>query len=84
LSRSGFIPASSSAFGGIFFSSLQFAQILRASRWARMRLRDEETRKGSIPMFSRRVTVLGASFVWSVERTRCPVRAAFTPISAVS
>ena len=28
--------------------------------------------------------VLGASLVWSVESTRCPVRAAFTAISAIT
>ena len=31
-----------------------------------------------------RVTALGASFVWSVERTRCPVSDAWIAISAVS
>ena len=37
-----------------------------------------------MPMFIRRVTVLGASFVCSVESTRWPVSAALTAISAVS
>ena len=35
-------------------------------------------------MSTRRVTVDFASFVWSVERTRCPVRAAFTAASRES
>ncbi len=35
-------------------------------------------------MFIRRLTVLGASLVCSVESTRWPVSAAFTAISAVS
>ena len=42
------------------------------------------TKNGSIPMFRRRLTVEGASLVCSVERTMCPVNAAFTAISAVS
>ena len=37
-----------------------------------------------MPMFIRRLTVLGASLVWSVESTRWPVSAALTAISAVS
>ena len=36
-----------------------------------------------MPMFIRRLMVLGASLVWSVESTRCPVSAALTAISAV-
>ena len=37
-----------------------------------------------MPMFMRRLTVLGASLVWSVDSTRWPVSAALTAISAVS
>ncbi len=37
-----------------------------------------------MPMLRRRETVPGASLVWRVESTRWPVRAALTPISAVS
>ena len=37
-----------------------------------------------MPMFTRRETVEGASFVCSVESTRWPVSAALTAISAVS
>ncbi len=49
-----------------------------------MRFTAVPTRNGSMPMFTRRETVDGASFVWSVESTRCPVREALTAISAVS
>ena len=44
-------------------SSLQSSQIRRARRWATMQLTDDATRKGSIPMLSRRLTVEGASLV---------------------
>ncbi len=37
-----------------------------------------------MPMSIRRLTALGASFVCSVLNTMCPVREAFTAISAVS
>ena len=37
-----------------------------------------------MPMFIRRLTVLGASLVCSVDSTRWPVSAALTAISAVS
>ena len=37
-----------------------------------------------MPMFMSRLIVEGASFVWSVERTRWPVSEALTAISAVS
>jgi hypothetical protein len=40
----------------------------------------EATTNGSTPMSSRRVSVLGASFVSSVERTR-PVAAAVEPVA---
>src|SRR2546429_4967538 len=42
------------------------------------------TRKGSIPMFMSLEMVEGASFVWRVERTKWPVRAALIAISARS
>lgn len=41
-------------------------------------------RNRGTPRSASRVTEEAASFVWSVERTRCPVRAAWTAISAVS
>jgi hypothetical protein len=56
----------------------------RARRWATTRLTEAVTRKGSTPMFRRRVMVLGASLVCSVESTMWPVRAALMAISAVS
>ncbi len=49
-----------------------------------MALIEVATRKGSMPMFIRRLIVEGASLVCSVERTRWPVSAALTAISAVS
>ena len=45
---------------------------------------EAETKKGSTPILRRREMVLGASLVCKVERTKCPVRAALIPISAVS
>ena len=41
-------------------------------------------RKGSTAMSRRRVSAPGASLVWSVEKTRCPVSAAWSAISTVS
>ncbi len=76
---------SMSVFDGTLASSnLHFEQTRRTRRWAWIRLTAVPTRNGSIPMFTMRDTVEGASFVWSVESTRCPVRAALTAISAVS
>ena len=43
-----------------------------------------DTRKGFTPMSIRRVRAEGASFVWRVENTRCPVSDAWIAISAVS
>ena len=40
--------------------------------------------KGWMPMSKRRAMTPHASLVWRVESTRCPVRAAFTAMSAVS
>ena len=65
-------------------STLQFAHTLRMRRWAWMRFTAVPTKKGSMPMFTRRETVEGASFVCRVESTRWPVSEAFTAISAVS
>ena len=57
---------------------------VRASRCATTQSTALETRNGSIPISVRRVTALGASFVWSVESTRWPVSAASMAICAVS
>ncbi len=38
--------------------------------WAMIRITEDATRKGSIPMLSRRLMVLGASLVWRVASTR--------------
>ena len=50
----------------------------------KMQFTADATRKGSMPMLSRRLMVDGASLVCRVESTMWPVRAAFTEISAVS
>ena len=42
------------------------------------------TRNGGTPISCIRVIALGASFVWSVLKTKCPVNEAWTAISAVS
>jgi hypothetical protein len=54
------------------------------SRWATIKITAEEIKKGSIPISINRVIVPGASFVWTVLRTRWPVKAAWMPIWAVS
>jgi hypothetical protein len=59
-------------------------QSLRPRRWAVMRITLEAMLKGAIPMFMRRVRVVGASFVCSVESTMWPVCAALMAISPVS
>ena len=65
-------------------SSLQFSQIFRTSRWATMASSVAVSRNGSMPRSSSRAIELGASFVCSVENTRCPVSDACTEICAVS
>ena len=57
---------------------------MRTRRWAITDSTEEATRKGSMPMSIRRVKALGASFVCSVLKTKCPVSAARMAISAVS
>ena len=56
----------------------------RTSRWATIRCTEVATRKGSMPMFIRRLIDDGASLVWRVESTRWPVMAALIATSAVS
>src|SRR6267143_7157012 len=65
-------------------SVLQDWQTLRRSRWAQIRLTEEATRKGARHMSMIRLIVLGASLVWSVERTRWPVNADLVAMEAVS
>jgi len=65
-------------------SSRQPEQIRRTSRWARIASTVAVIRNGGTPMSRRRVTVEGASLVWSVENTMWPVSDACTAISAVS
>ena len=43
--------------------SRQSMQIFRINRWARIRMTEEEIKKGSIPMSINRVMVPGASLV---------------------
>ncbi len=73
-----------SAWIGVLTSVLQSGQILRIRRWAQIRWTDVATRKGSIPMFSRREIVDGASLVCTLDSTRWPVSAALMAISVVS
>ena len=65
-------------------STLQFSQMRRRSRCAVITFRAAATLNGSNPMSIIRVMVEGASLVWRVERTRCPVRAALMAIPPVS
>ena len=62
----------------------QCAQSLRTSRWAMMARMEVATRKGLMPMSTRRATAPGASFVCRVLKTRCPVRLALMAMLAVS
>ena len=66
------------------YISQQWVQSFRASRWASTAETAEAVRNGSTPISFSRVSVLGASFVCSVERTRWPVSAASIAILAVS
>ena len=50
----------------------------------RARLLLEAIKNGWMPISTNRVIALGASFVCSVLKTKCPVRDAWTAISAVS
>ena len=63
-------PALIKAWMGALTSLLQSWQSLRINLWAQMRWTDVATRKGSIPMFSKRETVDGASFVCKLDKTR--------------
>ncbi|OQA09191.1 MAG: hypothetical protein BWY66_00669 [bacterium ADurb.Bin374] len=66
------------------YSAAHDLQILRTRRWASTTRIDVVRLNGSMPMFSRRLMVDGASFVWSVEMTRWPVMAALIAMLAVS
>jgi hypothetical protein len=73
-----------STWSGTSTGSRQSLQSLRTRRCAPMRLTELATKKGSMPMFNKRLTELGASLVCSVLSTKWPVSAALTAISAVS
>ena len=60
------------------------SQSRRMSRCAMTPLSAPESAPRSTPMSARRPIAEGASMVWSVESTRCPVSPAFTAIPAVS
>jgi hypothetical protein len=64
---------------GLVRLAARFAHLAREAlgQQEEKRGRDEE---GGIPMSTSRVIVDGQSFVWSVENTRWPVRAARTEI----
>ena len=59
-----------SAAGGVGCGSTQFLHMRRTRRCAHTRFSELATRNGSMPMFIRRFTVLGASLVCSVDSTR--------------
>ena len=80
----GVMPAALISAAGGLSGSLHFVQMMRTNRWARMATMLDATRNGATPMSCRRVIALGASLVWSVLKTMCPVRDACTAISAVS
>ena len=69
---------------GTFLICLHSEHNFRNSRCATMSRTEDATKNGSTPIFNNRLTVLGASFVCSVLNTRCPVKAALIPVSAVS
>ena len=62
----------------------QLAQSRLTSRCATIPISPDAIKNGGTPMSRRRVTDVGASFEWSVDKTRCPVIAARNAISAVS
>ena len=80
----GEIRAAISSSGVGVYISQQFEQSLRASRCARTADTADPTRNGSTPISLRRVSAPGASFVCSVESTKCPVSADSIAIFAVS
>ncbi len=63
---------------------LQCGQSLRMSRCAIIALTEAGRRNAGIPIFKIRVMVSAAEFVWIVDTTRCPVRAASMAILMVS
>ena len=81
---SGEKPRSVRTRGATFWGTPHLRQIFRTSRWATIRTTESAMRKGSTFMLSRRWTVEAASLVWTVEKTRWPVRAALMAVSTVS
>ncbi len=80
---SGVISRSRKWYGSGFSSiTLQFLQITLTSLCAIMACIELATRNGLTPISIRRVIALGASLVCKVLKTRCPVSAACTAVSA--
>ena len=81
----GHVPSSASSTSSEgWYSSRQWGQLRRTSRWAATSVRALAAMKGSVPIEIRRAAVVGASFAWMVLKTRWPVRAARMATSAVS
>ena len=76
------ISVCSAWFAGLLL--LQFGQILRTKRWLRTNWIAGANKYGYTHIESKRGTDAIAELVCNVVKTRCPVNAAFTAISAVS
>ena len=60
------MPIACKVRGSGAYTDLQFVHIFLTSRWASAARSDALTKNGFTPISTRRVTALGASFVWSV------------------
>ena len=67
-----------------WYSSRHSLQTRRTRRWAITAISELDTRNGSTPISTRRVTAPAASLVCTVENTRWPVSEASMAICAVS
>ena len=83
LSISAVTPAVSICVSSGWKGCLHFTQFTRTRRCATTAMMLEATRYAGTPMSIMRVIALGASLVWSVLNTRCPVSDAGSPIWAV-
>ena len=66
------------------YSSLHEVHIFRTNLWLMTASRVEAIKYGLTPISIKRVTVVGASLVCSVLKTKCPVNEACIAILAVS
>ncbi len=64
-------------------ASMHLGQIFLTRRWESTPVRVAWMRKYGTPMSCSRIMAEGASLVCSVDRTRCPVRAAWMAFCAV-